>query len=204
MLGDPESRVWVEQAAGIPRRVSVSASIPSGSPAPGLPFPRSQQACCLIHFPVGTTVISNHQKWKSMLLFGCLWYEIRKLRRTLQNHKNPSHSNNNNDNTTYRLLKHLLCASMCICNLIELPHGPCPVYAMIAPILQLGKLRHREVHNLAQSHSASKWQTYGLNPDSSDSLLPFMKYYEWCEHRKLWQSMHNLLVRQFLGLSFWA
>lgn len=104
MLGDPESRVWVEQAAGIPRRVSVSASIPSGSPAPGLPFPRSQQACCLIHFPVGTTVISNHQKWKSMLLFGCLWYEIRKLRRTLQNHKNPSHSDNNNDNTTYRLL----------------------------------------------------------------------------------------------------
>lgn len=65
-------------------------------------FPRSQHACCLIHFPVGTTVISNHQKWKSMLLFECLWYEIRKLRKPLQNHKDPSHSNNNNnDNTTY-------------------------------------------------------------------------------------------------------
>lgn len=55
MLGVPESRVCVEQAADIPKRGLVCASVPSVSPAWACRFPMSQQACCLIHFPIGAT-----------------------------------------------------------------------------------------------------------------------------------------------------
>lgn len=55
MLGGPESRVCVEQAADIPKREAVCASVPSVSPAWDCRFPTSQQACCLIHSPIGAT-----------------------------------------------------------------------------------------------------------------------------------------------------
>lgn len=37
---------------------------------------------------------------------------------------------------------------------------------MIIPILQLRKLRHREVEYLAQGHTASDWQNWDLNQGS--------------------------------------
>lgn len=49
--------------------------------------------------------------------------------------------------------------------LLNPPNDYCGIGTVIFPILQMNKPRQKKVNYLSQDHIASKWQSWGLNPD---------------------------------------